>query len=182
MTILAMHPISPSLQETITSLLLSGHSVRQVVKKTNVGNSTIGRISKKALPKGENIKTGRPSKLSPQDKRRIVHKIQSGQLENAQQAAEFINSVNPNPVSAQTVRRALREAGMKAVVKKKVPKLSWAHRRAHLHFAYKHRHWQPDDWKMVLFSDETKIQLIGSDGCIWAWTKPGEGRRRATYA
>jgi transposase len=170
-----MQPISSHIHQTIVSLLLSNHSIRQVAEKTKVGRSTVGRISKEVIPNKENINTGRPAKLTPQDKRRLVNKIESGQLENAQQGAEYINSVNPNPVSAQTVRRALREAGMKSVVKKKVPRLTAAHRKARLQFAYKYRSWQSGDWQLVLWSDETKIQLIGSDGRQWTWKRPGEG-------
>jgi len=145
-----------------------------VAKKTGVGRSTVGRISKQLLPNKENINIARPSKLSPHDKRRIVHKITSGELENARQATDFINSVNDNHVSVHTVRRALKESGLRAVVKRKVPLLKQAHRQARLAFAYKHLNWQPDDWKMVLWSDETKIQLIGSDGHKWTWKTPGE--------
>ena len=32
-----------------------------------------------------------------------------------------------------------------------------------------------DDWKKVVWSDETKVNWLGSDGRKWAWKKPGEG-------
>ena len=32
-----------------------------------------------------------------------------------------------------------------------------------------------DDWKRVIWSDETKINCLGSDGHKWAWKKAGEG-------
>ena len=32
-----------------------------------------------------------------------------------------------------------------------------------------------DDWKKVIWSDETKINCLGSDGCKWVWKKTGEG-------
>ena len=32
-----------------------------------------------------------------------------------------------------------------------------------------------NDWKHVIWSDETKINCIGSDGRKWAWKKAGEG-------
>ena len=32
-----------------------------------------------------------------------------------------------------------------------------------------------EDWKRVVWSDETKINCIGSDGRKWVWKKPGEG-------
>src|SRR5260370_17348777 len=69
----------------------------------------------------------------------------------------------------------LKNAGMKAVVKTKHPLLSARHRKAHLDFAHAHKDWTLDDWKRVVWSDETKINRLGSDGRKWVWKKSGEG-------
>ena len=63
---------------------------------------------------------------------------------------------------------------MKAVVKQKRPFLSKKHQKARLDFALAHQHWTVDDWKRVIWSDETKINRLGSDGRKWAWKKSGE--------
>ena len=63
----------------------------------------------------------------------------------------------------------------KAVVKQKHPILPKHHRRERLDFALSHQDWTVDDWKHVIWSDETKINHIGSDGRKWAWKKAGEG-------
>ena len=49
------------------------------------------------------------------------------------------------------------------------------HRKKRLDFALKHREWTVDDWKRVIWSDETKINRIGSDGKQWVWKQVGEG-------
>ena len=64
---------------------------------------------------------------------------------------------------------------MKAVVKRKRPLLSKRHRRERLDFALAHQDWTVDDWKKVVWSDETKINRLGSDGRKWVWKKAGEG-------
>ena len=64
---------------------------------------------------------------------------------------------------------------MKAVVKKKRPLLTKKHRRERLDFALSHKDWTIDDWKRVFWSDETKINRLGSDGRQWVWKKNGEG-------
>ena len=64
---------------------------------------------------------------------------------------------------------------MKAVVKSKCPLLSAKHCKACLDFAYAYKDWTVDDWKRVIWSDETKFNHPGSDGCKWAWKKEGEG-------
>jgi hypothetical protein len=74
-----------------------------------------------------------------------------------------------------TVPHALRSEGLKAVRKEKRLALKPEHRKARLHFAKHHLHWTVDAWKWGIFSDETKINHLGSDGIKWAWKKPGEG-------
>jgi len=69
----------------------------------------------------------------------------------------------------------LGQAGMKAVVKRKRPFLSKHHRRERLDFALAHQDWTVEDWKSVVWSDETKINCLGSDGRKWVWKKAGEG-------
>ncbi len=78
-------------------------------------------------------------------------------------------------LSPETTRRCLKKAGMKAVVKKKKPLLTAQHKHNRLDFALAHRDWTLEDWKKVVWSDETKINHLGSDGRKWAWKKAGEG-------
>jgi hypothetical protein len=56
-----------------------------------------------------------------------VRQITTGKLDNAVQATQFVNSIIPNPVSSQTVRRTLKEAGLHSATKKKVPMLKVMH-------------------------------------------------------
>ena len=63
---------------------------------------------------------------------------------------------------------------MKAVVKKKCPLLNKHLRQARMDFALSHRDWTIEDWKQVIWSDETKINHIESYGKKWAWKKAGE--------
>ena len=72
------------------------------------------------------------------------------------------------------MRNTLKEASLKAVVKKKKPLLSVSHRKKRLVFALKYQHWTMEDWKRVLWSDETKINRIGSDGREYVWKRKGE--------
>jgi hypothetical protein len=74
-------------------------------------------------------------------------------------------------VSAATVRRALKEAGLVSFVKPKKPLLSAKNVKARLAFAKSHLGWTLDDWKRVIWSDETKISRFGSDGRHYSWKR-----------
>ena len=91
------------------------------------------------------------------------------------QVAKTLQEMTGNTLSAQTIRNGMKEVGMKAVVKKKRPLLTKRHRRERLDFALSHQNWTMDDWKKVVWSDETKINRLGSDGRSWVWKKAGEG-------
>ena len=67
-------------------------------------------------------------------------------------------------LNPQTVRRGLKEVGMKSVVKTNRPFLSKKHRKERMEFAIAHKDWTVEDWKRVIWSDETKINRFGSDG------------------
>ena len=168
-----MRPIPSAQRSTIISLLHEHYSVREIQSRTGIGKSTIGRIKKEVDTDKENNKGGCPSKLSPRDKQSICHQITTGKLDNAVQAAHFINSILPNPVSAQTVRNVLKENGFSAVIKKKCPLLKRHHQEDRLKFAKYHENWTVEDWKRVLWSDETKINRIGSDGRVYTWKERG---------
>ena len=82
-------------------------------------------------------------------------------------------SLDQIAVHTDTVRRALKEAGLKAATKKKKPQLLPRHIYQRLDFARKYQHWTIEDWKCVVWSDETKINCLGSDRQECMWKRPG---------
>ena len=48
------------------------------------------------------------------------------------------------------------------MVKKKRPRLTPHHRKEWLNFPIRHQHWTLKDWKKVIWSDENKINHLGS--------------------
>jgi Transposase len=77
------------------------------------------------------------------------------------------NSSIPSFLILSPLRRTLKEAGLHSATKKKVPMLKVTHRQQRLKFARDHENWTVEDWKRVLWSDETKINRIGSDGKVY---------------
>ena len=64
---------------------------------------------------------------------------------------------------------------MRPVVKRKCPLLKPHHQRSRLEFAEWHAEWTLEDWKRVIWSDETKINYLGSDGRKYVWKDRDEG-------
>ena len=164
-----MKPISAAQRSSIVFYLNEGYSYGQIQAKTGVGKGTVGRISKEVENDKENNHAGHSSKLSTRDKVAIIWKIHSGRVDNAVQAAQFINSTLSDPVSTQKIHNTLKQSGFYAATKKKVPMLKQAHHQKWLQFAEYHRNWTVEDFKQVLWTDETNINRIGSDGKSYVW-------------
>jgi transposase len=172
-----MRSLPVDTKDSICSLLQQGLSVRQVASRCHVSKSTVSGYRKEHLPNLDLPSAGRPSKLSYQDKRFCVRAITSGKLETAVAVKKKLVDEFNIKVSDRTVRRALQEAGLWASEKVEKPKLSKKNIKARLEFARRHKDWTIDDWKRVIWSDETKINRFCSDGRSWCWIRDGESRQ-----
>ena len=170
-----MHPTSSAQKENILSLASHGHSTCHIASKLGVSQPTVFRVLQKLLSNQQTPSAGCPCKLSSTAKCSIITQITTGKAANAVQVTNNINTTISNSVSSETVRRVLKKHSFKAVMKKKKPLLSPRHRKQRLAFALKYKEWTVEDWKRVIWSDETKINRIASDGRQWMWKKAGEG-------
>lgn len=172
-----MRPVASPTKRQVFSLLQQGNSTRNIAKQCQISNSTVQLLRKKHFPSLKVSRGGRVQKLTPQDKRFCVRAITSGKLNTTTAVAKNLKESLAIDVSARTVGRTLQEAGMGAEKKKKKPALSHANIKARLNFAKRHKYWTIDDWKRVIWSDETKINRLGSDGMSWCWKRDGESEQ-----
>ena len=156
----------------VLQLLDKGRSSHSISTTTGISVGSISNIhSKHCLTLFKSV-GGHPCKLSPADTQYATHLITSQKAENATQVAKTLQNMTNTSSSVKTVQQALRST---AVTKQKQPFLSKKHRRLRMDFAEAHKDWTVEDWKKVIWSDETKINYLGSDGKKWVWKMPGEG-------
>ena len=98
-----------------------------------------------------------------------MHLVTVGGLETAIRVAKVLREDREVGFCDNTLRSALRDAGLSACEKIPKPCLSQKNVRETLRFARIHKEWTIEDWKRVVFSDETKINLFNSDGRTWCW-------------
>ncbi|KAH0814199.1 hypothetical protein GEV33_008592 [Tenebrio molitor] len=77
-------------------------------------------------------------------------------------------------ISAPTVRRRLKERGLSAKTPATGPRLTVGHRRARLEFAHQYVNRGDNEWKNVLFTDESRFSPRSPDGREKVWRRPGE--------
>jgi transposase len=170
-----MKKISKEIENSIISLLDKDHSSWQIAAQLSVSHATVMRVHSKSRPTTQKQKGGRPKKLTVTDKRNIVRNVTSGKVDTTVDLVKTVKESIGIDVGPDTIRRSLKEAGLKAATKPKKPLLLPQHIHHHLEFAQHHQYWTNDDWKRVIWSDETKINRMGSDGREWVWKKPGSG-------
>ena len=168
-----MKPISEETHNSIVALLDNGLSSYKIASQLGISHTTVDRIRGKSRPELQKSQGGRPAKLTETDKCRLARMVASGKADNAVQLTHALKETTNITLSTQTVHHSLKEAGMKAATKKKKPRLMPRHICQCLDFATKYQHWTTEDWKRVVWSDETKINRLGSDGHEWVWKKPG---------
>ena len=127
----------------------------------------MNRVRKKHCSNLELPKRGVPKILTTSERRRVVRLVKVGGLETAVQAAKVLREGREVGFYDNTLWSALRDARLSAC--EKIPKLCLSQKNVQerLRFARIHKEWSVEDWKRVVFSDETKINRFNLDGRTW---------------
>lgn len=168
-----MKQLRPSTVHDATARLRQGKSVRETARE---GGISIRQVLKIRESDKENIpepRAGRHSKVSDNTKRILARKFDSGKITSLREGQQLIQSLNGVQVHIKSVWNYISKEGLKGYVQQKKPDLSEKHMHARLQFAKDHVHWTVDEWKNVMFSDETIISRIGSFGRKFYYKRPG---------
>ncbi len=175
-----MPQLSIEKRARIYALLEEGYQANIIASKEGVHKSTVTRLRQKKEETGslENKKRpGHPRVLSVHTERKILRLVTSNECSTAVSIQGNLKNHEKIQVSTETIRRTLRRNGLESRIKKKKPYLKKTHRKRRLDFAKRHRNWTVEDWKKVIWSDESKFMLFGSDGRQYCWKKPDEPLR-----
>jgi transposase len=118
--------------------------------------------------------TGASRKTTGREDRQLVRLTKSNRWLSSKQLQVLWNEASSVDVSASTVRRRLNEKGFSAKIPVKKPLLNLRQRKARVDWAKAHKDWTAEQWRMVIFSDESKFNVISSNGSRRVWRKPSE--------
>ena len=169
--------LSEDLKRRIVALHEDGQGYKKIANTLKLSCSTVAKITQRFKRAGSiqnRPRVGRPKKLSA----RAESHIQMLSLKNRRRSpvsiAAEIEKVGGQPVSAQTIRLTLHEIGVHGCHPRRKPLLKTIHKKASKQFAEDMSTKHVDYWNHVLWSDEMKINLFGSDGFKYVWRRPGE--------
>ncbi|CAF4601995.1 unnamed protein product [Rotaria sp. Silwood2] len=146
-----------------TKLLCSRNTIHYIIvkyKKTKCIGNIFGR--------------GRKRKTTARIDKTIQRKVKVDRRKSASSVRQEIEQELGLVISSQTVRRRLHEAGLYGRTARKKPYVNKVNRAKRLAYVKMCRDKDMDFWKHVLWSDESKFNLFGSDGKVMVWRSPKE--------
>jgi len=152
---------------------MENFNATQIAKKMGHDPTTIRRFIKKYKETGttDNLpRSGRPSALNNDEKDALTSKVTQNRRASIN---EVINTLDLN-CSLTTARKALHDVGITSHVAAKKPFISESHATARVSWCEKHKKKTVSDWKQVIFSDESSVEIGKQSRQIRVWRGVGE--------
>ncbi|KAG1484900.1 hypothetical protein G6F54_013405 [Rhizopus delemar] len=118
--------------------------------------STLSKHKGLYTPKRTRGHAGKKTTISSTTKNYLKRELVNGSLKTAKGVWSYLNSIGHKIGYFGT------------------PLLKKCHMEARLKWAKAHKDWTEDDWRRIVLSDKTKINVWGSDGCKYFWKRPGD--------
>lgn len=152
-----------------------GKSLREIAKCVNRSHSTVQDIIKRF--KERKVLVNKPKEssrkmFSKRDERWLLNEVKKNPKLSAPKLTLEAEKCLGKTCNPETVRNVLRKHYYNGRVARKKPFISEVNRKKRVEFAKEHQNKNFEFWKTVLFTDESKINLFGSDGRTYVWRKP----------
>ncbi len=116
--------------------------------------------------------SGRPQKLTKRDETVIVRAVKKNPKVSAPKLITMLSTDHGKTVHPRTVNHVIQRSGLKSRVAQKKPYISKVNRKKRLAFATKWLDASETWWNSVIFTDESKYNIFGSDGYQRVWRSP----------
>ena len=154
------------------TLFEAGIPAAEVFKITNITPDSIYHLQKKAIEQGYNFNirllllhhvedsawSERPQASNLEIESELLINVQKDRNSH-EKPLQILNTELSKWLFMSTVCCILKKYGFNSVKKTVKPGLNTAQKLAHLKWCRAHEHWTLNDWKWVIFSDETSVIL-----------------------
>jgi transposase len=165
----------PQLRDLVVQKFNEGLSMPNIAAFTNLDRTAVSCILKRYKEQGHHndaSHSGQPSKRTTHH----VHIILEHDChQTLTDITSIINTSLSSPVSPKTVGCLLHnQLGLFGRISAKKPFLKPEHRVARLEWAMEHRVWNLVDWKCVIWTDESSVEIGKDSRRGWVCRRPGE--------
>lgn len=149
-----------------------GMSSRTIAKEVNCGKMAVTRFLNRYNQTGNanrKIGSGRPSLFSKSEKTRIIELAKQNRKISARTIIKRLKLKS----SEQSIRNVIHSVGGIGIYQKKKPFVCERNRLKRLAWAREHLYWDIEQWKRVLWTDESKF-FLRYQGRVSVWKFPGD--------
>ena len=159
------------------ALLESGYTQRIVAGNFDVSRSVVARLWRRYQKMGEFTRRegqGRHRMTSQREDQYLRNlALRNRQYTTRRLQIDFQHAIGQR-ISNQTIRNRLHEGDLRARRPARGPILTRQHRARRYEFAKEHQNWRLQDWRTVLFTDESRFYLSACGRPARVWRRPGE--------
>ena len=169
-----MSPNPVKTKRSIVNLLWQQNirTPKEISSKTSIPLRTCQRyvsLLKKSGKLRKIHKSGRPRKLTSEKRRQLGMIIKSNHYTTTTEMKAILEEKYQTfNLSDRTIRRELSHLGYISIIPRKVPLLTQQAKTNRLLWARDHEHY---NWKKVVFSDETTLQMFCNTMLAWSHEK-----------
>ncbi|KFY41167.1 hypothetical protein V494_03175 [Pseudogymnoascus sp. VKM F-4513 (FW-928)] len=166
---------------------IGGKTTAEVAEKTGFSTRQINRIYARAIERGfdpnhiplvirdewlqDAPRSGRPVKQTVDARKEIIAKVRTDRYGREKACADIAGelSLQGVDISATTIWRVLKKAGFRKTKPTRKPGLTKKMRAERLQWCRDHQHFTLEDWKNIIWSDETSVVLNHRRGGYRIW-------------
>lgn len=190
-------PTDIATRALIIGLKSSGKTSTEVSELTRISVRTINDIYARAIKRGfdpnlrpleicdaylaDAPRSGRPKKQTTEARDKILSKVRFDRYGREKTCADIAGELSSEGIdmSASTVWRILRKAGLKKTKPTRKPGLTPKMKRERLNWCYEHRYWTLEEFKDVIWTNETSVVLLHRRGGYRIWRSKDEAFLRS---
>ncbi len=162
--IIYLHKKGEGYKKISKALLISQNTVAKVVQTFKKdGTATISQR-----------RPGRPRKLTPRQERLLMGRVEENRHASSLQLSKEVESQTGVTISRDNMAYTAEEWHAWVPSTKEAFPKTQAQKKKRLEFARAHADKDEDYWDSILWSDETKINVFGTDAFKTVWRRKGE--------
>lgn len=164
-------------RQQAVGMIQAGLSYREIARRFNCAHTTIMRLDQRHIATrsvDDRRRPGRERVTSMQQDRYIVMQHLRNRFRSASTTARGTPGRRAPRISSPTVRRRLRESGLMARRPCRGLILTVQRRRNRARWCQPHLRWTQNQWKTVMFTDESRFCFNRADGRERVWRRTGE--------
>uniref|UniRef100_A0A803JIP4 Transposase Tc1-like domain-containing protein n=1 Tax=Xenopus tropicalis TaxID=8364 RepID=A0A803JIP4_XENTR len=155
--------IPTMLRRKIVEQYQKGVTQRKIAKILHLSSSTVHNIIRRFRESGTiSVRKGQGRKtiLDARDLRALKRHCTTNRNATVKEITEWAQEYFQKPLSVNTIHCAIHLCQLKLYSAKKKPFLSKIHKLSRFHWARDHLKWSVAKWKTVLWSDESRFEVL----------------------